>query len=130
MKKSTKNHNCNSWPKANILATVLGLIFFWPIGLVILFWSWSGRHVKDLPAAAKQKWHEWTGENAGTSYKTASTDNEVFNEYQNTQYDRIREIEEEIQTRASAFQTFRSQAKRRAQEKEFEDFMNSAAKGS
>ncbi|NVK29639.1 MAG: DUF2852 domain-containing protein [Gammaproteobacteria bacterium] len=129
MKKSTKNHNCNRWPKANILATVLGLIFFWPIGLVILFWSWSGRHVKDLPAAAKQKWHEWTGENTGSAFKAASTDNEVFNEYQNTQYDRIREIEEEIQTRASAFQTFRSQAKRRAQEKEFEEFMDSAAKG-
>ena len=52
------------------------------------------------------------------------SDNEIFNEYQQTQYDRISEIKEEIRTRARRFAEFRSDAKRRADEEEFRRFMD------
>jgi hypothetical protein len=50
----------------------------------------------------------------------------VFNTYQNTQYDRIREIKEEIRARAKRFSEFRADVKRRADEEEFNQFMSNA----
>ena len=54
-----------------------------------------------------------------------AVDNVVFNEYQQTQYDRIREIKEEIKSRANRFSEFRMDAKRRADQEEFNRFMAS-----
>ena len=54
------------------------------------------------------------------------SDNLVFNEYQQTQYDHIQEIKEEIKKRAAAFRAFRSDAKRRKDHREFEEFMASS----
>jgi len=45
-----------SWTGYNIAAMVLGFVFFWPVGLVILYWIIRGRDVRDLPAAAREKW--------------------------------------------------------------------------
>jgi hypothetical protein len=53
------------------------------------------------------------------------SENIVFNEYQQTQYDRIREIKEEIKKRAIAFHSFRFDAKRRKDQEEFDEFMAS-----
>jgi hypothetical protein len=53
------------------------------------------------------------------------SDNIVFDEYQQTQYDRIREIKEEIKRRTEAFRAFRFDAKRRQDQQEFEAFMAS-----
>jgi hypothetical protein len=55
---------------------------------------------------------------------SSQSGNVVFNEYQQTQYDRIRELKEEIKSRAQSFHLYRSDAKRRADEKEFKDFMS------
>ena len=56
----------------------------------------------------------------------ADTDNVVFNEYQQTQYDRVNEIKEEIKVRAKRFYEFRSDAKRRADAEEFNNFMSNS----
>ncbi len=50
-------------------------------------------------------------------------DNVVFSEYQQTQYDRIREIKDEIKSRSKRFNDFRASAKRRADQEEFNQFM-------
>ena len=47
----------------------------------------------------------------------------MFNEFQQTQYDRINEIKHEIKTRSERFNEFRSDAKRRADKEEFDRFM-------
>jgi hypothetical protein len=109
------------WSGANIAAMVLGFIIFAPLGVVVLAWALMGRRVQDLPAWLREKWQQFgPGDRAVAS---GGSDNTVFNEYQQTQYDRIREIKDEIGRRAEAFRSFRADAQRRQDQKEFEDFM-------
>jgi len=100
---------------------VIGFVFFWPVGLVILYWIIRGRDVRDLPAAAREKWSQMFGRSKG-----GPSGNIVFEEYQQTQYDRIREIKEEIRERGRRFADFREDAKRRADQEEFNQFMASS----
>ena len=99
-------------------------MFFWPVGLVVLFWILSGRNVRDLPGVVQSVWARFFG-NWG-SERGFGSDNVVFDEYQQTQYDRIDEIKMEIRERARRFDDFRADAKRRADEAEFNQFMASA----
>lgn len=108
------------WTGINIAAMVVGFVFFWPFGLVVLYWILKGRDVRDLPAAIRQKWSEMRG----GSY--IRSDNVMFNEYQQTQADRIQEIRDEMRAQARRFGEFRAQARRRADEEEFNQFMASA----
>lgn len=116
-----------NWSAGNIAAMVIGFVFFWPVGLLILFWNISGRDIKDLPGVVRQKWSTmFGGSSNGTGrHEYSYNENSVFDEYQHTQHDRIKEIKEEIKNRAQRFRDFRSNAKRRAEEKEFNDFMSS-----
>ncbi len=122
-----KNEGCcrfngkANWSGVNIAAMVIGFVVFWPIGLFLLFWILTGHDVLNLPADFATKWHQLKG---SPSSKTGDTDNGVFNDYQQTQHDRIREIKEEIKSRARRFTEFRSAAKRRADEEEFRQFMD------
>lgn len=109
------------WTGVNIAAMVVGFVFFWPVGLVVLFWIMSGRQVQELPGAIKEQWARMFGKGDVVE----AVDNVVFNEYQQTQYDRIREIKEEIKSRANRFSEFRMDAKRRADQEEFNRFMAS-----
>jgi hypothetical protein len=102
---------------------VIGFVFFWPIGLLILYWTLKGRNVKALPGAIKDRIGEFTG---GFNRDGHGSGNVVFNEFQQTQYDRIREIKAEIRERSDRFSEFRAQAKRRADQEEFEQFMASS----
>lgn len=114
-----------NWSGLNIFAMVLGFVFFWPIGLLVLYWILKGREVQELPREAQNQWSRmsasWRGKQSHGA--SGSGDNEMFNEYQQTQYDRIREIRDEIRERARRFSDFRSNAKRRADEEEFRRFM-------
>ena len=109
-----------NWSPVNIFAMVLGFVLFWPVGLVILFWILKGRNVKDLPAASKKQWKKMFASDSEHS----ESDNVVFNEYQQTQFDRIMELKEEIKARARRFRDYRGDAKRRADETEFKEFMS------
>ena len=126
----TRVHCCGiweggNWSGLNIAAMVLGFIFFWPIGLFMLFWILTGRSVKDLPSGIRRQWSKMTdswGGNHGSHHR--DSDNTVFNEFQQTQYDRIREIKDEIKERSRRFADFRARAKRHADEDEFDRFMS------
>ena len=109
------------WSTMNIAAMVLGFVFFWPAGLFLLFWIISGRNVKELPHAIQNLWNKvFSGSERPMK---GSTDNSIFNEFQQTQFDRIREIKDEIKDRAQRFGDFRTDAKRKADEDEFKNFM-------
>lgn len=128
--RSSRDHRCGEWSSRgdwsgfNIAAMVLGFVFFWPIGLFFLYWILKGRSVKDLPRATRRKWSKMTGSQPRGGVE--GSDNEVFNEYQQTQFDRIREIKEEIKDRSRRFADFRASARRRADEEEFNRFMSEA----
>lgn len=113
------------WGAANTVATVLGFVIFWPAGLAILFWVLSGRHVRDLPHTLKSAWDS-VSEHLPRARERTATDNVVFNDYQNTQYERIREIRDEIAERARRFTEFKQDAQRRRDQEEFDQFMASA----
>jgi len=113
-----------NWGGTNIAAMILGFVFWWPLGLAVLLWTITGHQIHDLPAWVREKWVQlFRGEKVRTGNES---DNVIFNEYQQTQYDRIQEIKEEIKKRAEAFRTFRSDAKRRKDRREFEEFMASS----
>ena len=112
-----------NWSGFNIAAMVIGFVLFWPLGLVVLYWNITGRNIQDLPPAIQQKWNAvFSGVK---NHKDSEGENSVFDEFQQTQYDRISEIKEEIKSRASNFKIFKSDAKREADEVEFKDFMSS-----
>ena len=115
-----------NWSGLNIAAMVFGFILFWPIGLFILFWIITGRSVQELYRWTRRQWSKLTDNwNEGDGFTVRQdSDNVVFNEYQQTQFDRIREIKGEIKARASRFDDFRASAKRRADEEEFNRFMS------
>ena len=110
------------WSGVNIAAMVVGFVFFWPVGLVVLFWIMSGRQVQELPGAIREQWGHFFG---GSKTPAEGIYNRVFNDYQQTQYDRIREIKEEIRHRAQRFTNFRADAQRRVDQEEFDRFMAS-----
>lgn len=113
-----------NWSGMNIAVMVVAFVLFWPVGLVVLYWNIKGRNVKDLPSAVKQKWSEMFNGSSSNGKRHSPSDNAVFNEYQQTQHERINEIKEEIKNRAGRFNLFKSDAKRRADETEFKDFMS------
>lgn len=110
-----------NWSIANIVAMVIGFVLFWPLGLFVLYWILKGRNIMDLRGHLAEKWSRFKGND---SSEASGTDNQIFNEYQQTQFDRIREIKDEIKERARRFTEFRSDAKRRADEEEFRRFMD------
>ena len=60
-----------------------------------------------------------------TESNPSINENSVFDEFQQTQYDRIAEIKEEIKERSRRFSEFRFDVKRRAEQEEFSQFMAS-----
>ena len=123
--KDRKGKRGSNWSALNIVAMIVGFMIFWPIGLFMIYWIIKGRSVTEIPGAIQEQWEKMNGKNwHGKSAR--ETDNVVFNEYQQTQYERIREIKDEIKDRARRFTDFRSNAKRRADEEEFNRFMNEA----
>ena len=112
-----------NWSGMNIAAMVIAFVLFWPVGLVVLYWNIKGRDVRDLPAAVQAKWSSMVGSKRNVENASG---NSVFNEFQQTQYDRISDIKEEIKNRARSFKEYRSDAKRREDEKEFKDFMSNS----
>lgn len=112
-----------NWSGINIAIMVVSFVFFWPVGLLVLYWILKGRDARDLPAAIRDKIQTSTGL---WGSKHSYSGNVVFNEFQQTQYDRIREIKDEIKERSNRFKDFRSDAKRRADEEEFNRFMSSS----
>lgn len=125
---------CGNWGKGgnwsgfNIAAMVLGFIVFWPIGLFLMFWNMSGRSIKAIPEGFRHFKSKVTGGWKSSDWDNVVdvSDNVVFNEYQETQSDRIREIKEEMKNRSRRFSAYREEAKRRADEEEFNRFMSDA----
>lgn len=114
------------WSGANIFAMVVGFVLFPPLGLIVLFWTLAGHPIQDLPSATRNKWQQFKSGNSRA--ERSPSGNTVFSEYQQTQYDRIREIKEEIGKRAERFTEFRSGAKRREDQEEFDRFMSDRPK--
>ncbi len=110
------------WSGANIAAMVIGFIIFPPIGLAVLVWTILGHPIQEFPGWVRDKWKQvFRSRKEGPN---GNTGNSVFNDFQQTQYDRIQEIKEEIRKRAEAFRAYRDNLKHRQDQQEFDDFMS------
>ena len=89
----------------------------------MLYLILTGRSVTDLPGIIRNLWFKVSG-NRGREALHGASGNSVFNEFQQTQYDRIREIRDEIKERSRRFAEIRERAQRRADEEEFNRFMD------
>ena len=112
-----------NWAPINIATMVIGFMIFWPFGLAVLAWIATGHHVRELPGAARELWSRVSGDGGPRFARATASDNVVFNDYQQAQYDRIREIRAEIGERARRFAEFRADSRRRADQEEFDRFM-------
>lgn len=118
MRRCSKGH----WSGANIAAMVLGFVIFPPLGLAVLAWTILDHPIQELPGWLRDKWNQVFRSHSVDPER--GSDNSVFNDFQQTQYDRIQEIKEEIRKRTEAFRAYRENKKRRHDQQEFEDFMS------
>ena len=114
------------WTPMNIAIMVLGFIFFTPIGLLVLFGLIMGVSPWQLPQKIAS-WFEQASDRFGSSPSRPSyrgrSGNKVFDEYQQTQLDRIEEIKTEVKERDQQFKTFKDDETRAKDKKQFDRFM-------
>jgi len=106
------------WSAINILGVVVAFSCLGPLGLAVLFWVLAGRDVTEIPQALQNAWYRLKGMKESGDWSLGLSrdhvsDNVVFNDYQQTQWDRIQEIRDDMSRRREQFDTFRSNAKRR-----------------
>ena len=121
-----QSDNEAKWTPLHIVSIIVGFIIFWPLGLFLLIWVGMGREVGELAGMIQsgfQNLANWTRQQSHSG-------NRVFDEFQQTQLDRIDEIREEIKDRRGAFQQFKEDRDRKAEEREFEEFMRKKPEGS
>ena len=115
------------WNPVNIGLMILGFIFFTPLGLIILFGLIMGISPFQLPrkiASWFNEASEWTNTmSSRTAGPRRKSGNDVFDEYQQTQLDRIEEIRSEVKDRDTQFKTFRQEEQRGKDKKQFDRFM-------
>ncbi|WP_415896556.1 DUF2852 domain-containing protein [Neptuniibacter sp. QD72_48] len=114
------------WSWANITAMALGFIVFPILGLAILLWTILGNPIQELPSWTRKKWQQLL--RFRSTVENKETNNSVFNEFQQTQYESISRMKEKINRREDAFRTFRADAKRREDQQEFDAFMSNLSK--
>jgi len=115
-------HAKGKWTPVNIAVMVFSFVLFWPLGLFMVFWICSGRHAMELVSKARTLINKLRDSDYADLAATNNT-NKVFQEYQQVQYDRIHEIKVEIRERATRFNAFRSERKRKEDQDEFNLFM-------
>lgn len=119
VKRRAKAAGSSNWSAINIAVMVGSFMVFWPLGLFMVYWICTGRDALELPDIVRNLVQRFKGQNLSSD----SSNNAIFNEYQQTQYDRIREIKDEIQQRSKRFHTFRDEQKRKKDQDEFNLFM-------
>lgn len=108
----------------NVVVVFAAFVVFWPLGLFLLIWICLGRtlgELCDLIADLGRKVQEWFSRQS--TLRAGSSGNRVFDDYQQTQHDRIEEIRQEIRERDKAFREFKVQQDREMEQKQFDDFI-------
>ena len=113
-----------AWTPMSIALMVLGFVLFWPIGLAILFGIMAGIKPTALPGRMAAWFDGMKGQMSHPfETKATHTGNRVFDEYQQTQMDRIEEIKAEVKDRSDRFNRFKGDEERQRQQDQFDRFM-------
>lgn len=139
-----------SWRPLEIVAMILAFVFFWPVGLAILFfklWQMKSGHQGDLTSFAQQKaeearsacrqWQpatwaarapEWTARSptprTNNGWNPRTTGNHAFDEWRSTELARLEEERRKLEQAEREFTEHIDELRRARDREEFERFMN------
>lgn len=102
------------WSPFEIAAMVLGFVVFWPVGLAILFyilWRKSRGETVDVP-----RW-------AQIGPLARSTGNSAFEDWKQSELDRLEEERRKLAAAQAEFESFLAQLKRAKDREEFDRFL-------
>lgn len=119
------------WSFKEVAPMVLAFIFFFPLGLFLLFYKLCGFRIWDLPAHASELFGKARdmAESNRSSSEARNSGNTVFDSYQKGEFERAEQIRREIAERAKRFAEFREGERRRKDQSEFDRFSNDAPAG-
>jgi hypothetical protein len=133
-----RRHGGSRWTAFEIIAMILGLIVFWPIGLAILGYKiWQRRYGgPDLQTLANNKWQDArTMMNSSSSwgcggamrranrFYAASTGNAAFDEWRTAELVRLDEERRKLDDAQREFAEYVDAIRRAKDREEFERFM-------
>jgi hypothetical protein len=105
------------WTPLNIISMVLGFVFFWPVGLVILFYILSGGDMSQV----FERCGDWVrgrknAHHGQRAHRAGGTGNSAFEEYREATLKRLQEEEAE-------FHAFMERLRKARDKEEFDRFM-------
>jgi hypothetical protein len=125
------------WKPIEVLAMILGFIWFFPIGLAILFWKiWQAKsqYSGDFGQFAQERWGEFE-QRAGLRGMArkfgewpASSGNAAFDDWRKAELERLAEERRKIFEAEQAFEAYLDGLRRAKDREDFERFMASRAK--
>jgi hypothetical protein len=123
-----------NWKPMEVVAMVIGFIWWAPIGLAILFWKvWQAKsqYSGDFGAFAQEKWGEFE-QRAGLGGMARtfgdwprSSGNAAFDEWRKAELERLAEERRKIFEAEKAFEDYLEGLRRARDREEFEKFMAS-----
>ena len=121
------------WSAFEIIAVILGLVVFWPIGLALLGYKfWQQRYGgPDLQTAAERGWRRARAAMAGAgasggpwSRGFSPTGNSAFDTWRDAEVRRLEDEWRRLETARREFGEFVENVRRAKDREEFERFMN------
>jgi hypothetical protein len=114
-----------------LVAMILGFVFFWPIGLAILVFKLFGGHFPYFAGPQGEHWASWSCGPWGGSYSGSygwhgsRSSNEAFEEYRRSTLERLEAERRKLAEEERAFAEFLRELRRARDREEFDRFMQS-----
>ena len=119
--------HCGRWwtlGPIGLVGMILGFIFFWPIGLAILFFNIWNRKGRMMPFANMSNFME------RAPFARPSTGNMAFDDWRRAELERIEKERQKLADAEREFAAFSDELRRAKDREEFERFMQARRAGS
>jgi biopolymer transport protein ExbB/TolQ len=123
------------WKPIELVAMILGFIFFFPVGLAILAWKiyqTKTAYAGDFSQFAQEKWGGFEQRSGMSQMKNAfgggwmgTSGNSAFDDWRKTELERLDEERRKIFEAERAFNEYQEGLRKAKDREEFERFMNS-----
>jgi Protein of unknown function (DUF2852) len=130
---------CSRWSGLELAAMIAGFIFFWPVGLAILFLKIAQKkegypgdlfsYARDKASAKWQGWNAqqtWCGSWSGSWQRGGmrTTGNSAFDDWRNAELARLEEERRKLVEAEREFSEYLDRLRRARDREEFDRFMN------
>ena len=114
-----------------LVAMILGFVFFWPIGLAILVFKLCGGQFPRFAGAHGDSWSGWTdgpwgqASSAWSGWQGSRSQNSAFDEYKRSTLERLEAERRKLAEEERAFADFLRELRSARDREEFDRFMQS-----